>query len=195
MLTIDFLRHGELEGGIKYRGCLNDALTRQGRENMDKVWLQLRSKVHCIFSSPLSRCAKPAQAWAKEADIDICLDKRLQELSYGAWEGLTAAEIEQKFPGMLAAWRADPTHMIPPNGEPMQHFAARVYAFMDDLLQAQEDKHILIVAHSGSIRLMLTYLLAAPIQSTRHLAMPFACWSRACVKQGHASLVFHAKDC
>jgi len=191
MVTIDFLRHGELEGGMKYRGCLDEELTRQGRENMDKVWFQLRSEVSQIISSPLSRCAKPAQVWAEDAQIPVCLDKRLQELSYGAWEGLTSAEIQAQFPGMLEAWRADPSQMTPPQGESMQHFAARVYAFMDALVQAHEHEHILIIAHSGTIRLMLAYVLQAPVITTRHLAMPYHCWSRVQLAQGQLSLVFH----
>ena len=191
MLTIDFLRHGELEGGIKYRGCMDDALTTQGRESMDKVWCEVADKVSHIISSPLQRCAEPAQAWAKQAGLECQLDARLQELSYGDWEGLTAAEIEHEFPHLLEAWREDPTHLTPPNGESMLAFSKRVFSFMDTLLSTYTDGHILLVTHSGTIRLMLAYTLSAPIKSTRHLTMPYACWSRAQVEHGHASLVFH----
>ena len=192
MLTIDFLRHGALEGGIKYRGCLDDKLTPQGEDAMTKVWQDVNQHVTQIISSPLSRCANLAESWAVEQGVDCMLDKRIQELSYGDWEGLTAAEIEQEYPNQLQAWRADPTHLSPPNGEPMQTFAARVSDFWQALV-LQQDEHVLIVAHSGSIRLLLANALNAPIQTTRHLAMPYACWSRVQIKEKQAQLIFHAR--
>jgi len=192
MLTIDFLRHGALEGGIKYRGCLDDKLTPQGEDAMTKVWQDVNQHVTQIISSPLSRCANLAESWAVEQGVDCMLDKRIQELSYGDWEGLTAAEIEQEYPNQLQAWRADPTHLSPPNGEPMQTFAARVSDFWQALV-LQQDEHVLIVAHSGSIRLLLANALNAPIQTTRHLAMPYTCWSRVQIKEKQAQLIFHAR--
>jgi len=194
MLTIDFLRHGELEGGVKYRGCVDDRLTLQGRESMDKIWLKVCNQVSQIISSPLSRCAEPAKAWAVEKHLPCELDQRLQELSYGEWEGLTAAEIEQNFPSQLTAWRQDPTHMTPPQGESMRAFSNRVFSFMDEMLAKHQHGHVLLVAHSGTIRLMLAYILGAPIKSTRHIAMPYACWSRAEVERGQTSLVFHHRE-
>jgi len=191
MLTIDFLRHGELEGGVKYRGRVDDRLTIQGRESMDKIWLEVCNQVSQIISSPLSRCAEPAKAWAAEKHLPCELDQRLQELSYGDWEGLTATEIEQNFPSQLAAWRQDPTDMTPPNGESMRAFSSRVFSFMNELLAKHQHGHVLLVAHSGTIRLMLAYVLQAPIKSTRHIAMPYACWSRVEVERGQASLVLH----
>jgi alpha-ribazole phosphatase/probable phosphoglycerate mutase len=158
---------------------------------MHKVWENIKPEVTHIFSSPLSRCAEPALAWAKEADLSCNIDQRLKELSYGGWEGLTAAEIEQQFPGMLAAWREDPTHMTPPNGESMLDFAARTSSFLDDLLAEYGSGYILIVAHSGTIRLLLAHALGAPIESTRHLNMPYACWSRLQVSDEKLTLAFH----
>ena len=194
MLIIDFLRHGELEGGVKYRGALDEALTPEGRASMGQVWSQISLDITHLFSSPLSRCAEPALAWAAERGLSCKLDQRLQELSYGDWEGLTPLEIEETFPGMLEAWREDPTDMTPPNGESMLAFSKRVFAFMDEVLLKYQDGHILIVAHSGTIRLMLAYILEAPLKSTRHMTMPYACWSRAHVEHGRLSLVFHHRD-
>jgi len=194
MLRIDFLRHGELVGGIKYRGCLDEALTSHGRESMDKVWQTLENEVGLVMSSPLSRCAEPALAWSEKTKVSCVFDDRIQELNYGAWEGLTHQEIKECTPQLLQQWREDPTHLTPPKGESMQSFAARTKSFLDDLIQTQEENHILVVAHSGSIRLMLAHLLRAPIQSTRHLAMPYACWSRVEVRHQQAQLIFHSRN-
>ena len=54
---VDLLRHGEVEGGERYRGSTDDALSARG-------WEQMRAAVGdaCawtgIVSSPLKRCAE-----------------------------------------------------------------------------------------------------------------------------------------
>ncbi|MDX8383884.1 MAG: histidine phosphatase family protein [Ghiorsea sp.] len=194
MLIIDLLRHGALEGGVKYRGSIDDPLTSQGREVMNQMWAKVEHDVTTIISSPLSRCAQPAQAWAKSAAIDCLLEPKIQELYYGDWEGKTAAEISQHKPELLKQWRTDPSSMTPPNGESMQVFSQRVQSFLQALIEQYDDEHVLVVAHSGTTRMLIAHALQAPIASTRHLHMPYACWSRLQVKDGHVSLLFHAKE-
>ena len=193
MLTIDLLRHGALEGGVKYRGSLDEALTQAGRAAMDDVWQQLQGEVNTIICSPLSRCADPASSWAAQSGIPCVVEPAIQELSYGDWEGLTAEEIENAYPGVLQAWRQDPTQMTPPNGESMLDFSKRIQVFLHHLIQEYEQGHLLLVGHSGSIRMLIAHALQAPIVSTRHLSMPYACWSRLTVNNGHVSLQFHAR--
>lgn len=190
-MRIDLLRHGALEGGVKYRGTVDDALTADGRVAMDGIWRQLAGDVERIIASPLRRCAEPARAWAEQAGIPLAIEPRLAEMHYGAWEGLTADEIRARFPGMLEQWRADPEGMRIPGAESVAELRARVTAFWDELCAEGEGGRLLLVAHSGSLRMLIAEVLGAPIAATRRLAMPYTCWSRIAVRQGQASLVFH----
>jgi len=178
MLVADLLRHGELEGGVKYRGHVEEKLTFQGREQMNHVWEAIKAQVDVIVSSPLSRCAMPAQEWAKSASIPCVIDARMAEIDYGDWEGLSHDEIEQAFPNMLAQWRKDPTGMRPPHGESPEELRQRVAEFWCDMTKKYQHQHILIVAHSGSLRMLIAYLNAQPIAYTRAIEMPYACWRR-----------------
>jgi len=193
MITIDLLRHGAVEGGVKYRGVLDDPLTAEGRKSMDDVWQHLQGSVTTIMSSPLSRCAQPALDWGKQQRINCLLDARIQELNYGEWEGLNAEEIEVLNPDVLSQWRADPTYMTPPKGESMLSFAERTKLFLDEVTIQHQGEHILLVAHSGTLRLLIAHVLSAPIVSTRHLAMPYSCWSRIQLSEDGNLLVFHAR--
>lgn len=196
MLIVDILRHGELRGGVKYRGRVDDPLTIKGRQSMDAVWQQLKGNVDAIISSPLSRCADPARDWADEAGISLLIDERLAELHYGAWEGMTSEQIEQAYPGMLKQWREDPTGMRPPGGESPEELRDRLNDWWQGCIREEKHKHLLVISHSGSLRMLLAIALGAPIATTRRFAMPYACWSRLHIEHGKiepgkAELAFH----
>jgi alpha-ribazole phosphatase len=178
MTTVDLLRHGELEGGIKYRGNVEEALTGAGRLQMDQVWRQLVSSVDLIITSPLSRCREPSQAWAVEAGIPCVVEDRFCEMHYGEWEGLSKREIEARFPGELAKWRDNPAGRQIPGAECVEMFAERVIEGWHDVFKAHAGKHLLLVAHSGSLRVILAETLNAPLSTIRQFAMPFASWNR-----------------
>lgn len=191
MLTVDLLRHGALKGGIRYRGRVDDPLTAEGRRAMDQVWQKIAGEVDLIVSSPMRRCLAPASEWASASGIRCLSEPRVSELDYGAWEGLTLEEIHRRDPGMLERWRNDPTGMRPPEGESPEELLERVSNWWDEAMVCFEGAHLLLVAHSGSLRMLLAHVLRAPIESTRRLAMPYACWSRICADHGHAWLEFH----
>jgi alpha-ribazole phosphatase/probable phosphoglycerate mutase len=158
---------------------------------MDAVWMRLAGDVDRIVASPLSRCAQPAGAWAAAAGVPLTIEPRLAEMRYGVWEGLAADEIRSRFPGMLERWRANPEGMCIPEAETLDALSARIADFWADLCVGHAGERILVVAHSGSLRMLIAQALGAPIATTRRLAMPYTCWSRIDVREGLASLVFH----
>ncbi len=192
MLTIDMLRHGELQGGVRYRGVIDDPLTSQGWAHMNAVWRELDGRVDLIISSPLSRCSGPAREWSRQSGVPCLEDERLMELRYGAWEGKTAEEIRRQWPGMLEQWRCDPTGMQPPGGEAPEMLRERVASWWEHAHACWQGRHILVVAHSGSLRMLLAIALGGGLAMTRRIDMPYACWSRVCVdRHGRSWLVFH----
>ncbi len=191
MITVDLLRHGELEGGVKYRGWVDDPLTQAGKASMDAVWSRLRGDVDLLVSSPLGRCSEPVRAWAQEAGVPCEIDSRVAEMHYGEWEGLTSEEIMVRYPGMLEKWRRNPAGMSAPGGESAEQLQARISEFWSDISNRYDGKHLLIVSHSGSMRMLLAHILSAPIATTRLMQMPYSCWSRAAIRDGRSELVFH----
>ncbi|MDX8391677.1 MAG: histidine phosphatase family protein [Mariprofundaceae bacterium] len=188
--TIDLLRHGALIGGMRYRGTTEAQLSEAGRTAMDAIWAQLSGRVDCIVSSPLSRCREAANAWSAQAGIDCDIIDDLREMHYGAWEGLRAADIEQQFPSMLAKWRENPVGMQIPDAETIEDFAARIIHAWQRVLQAADGKHVLLVAHSGTLRVILTHVLGASLAATRRMDVPYASWSRVVVDGDQCRLVY-----
>ncbi|MDX8402015.1 MAG: histidine phosphatase family protein [Mariprofundaceae bacterium] len=194
-LMLDMLRHGEIEGGVRYRGRIDDPLTGEGRARMDAVWTRLCGEVEMIVASPLSRCAEPARAWAEGAGIACEIDARVQELAYGAWEGLTPAEIRARWPDLFERWRRNPAGLRPPGGESPEAMWARLADWWTELRarrQAGEvPERLLLVAHSGTLRLLIAGALGAGLETSRKIDMPYGCWSRIAADAHADWLVFH----
>lgn len=160
-LRLDLLRHGETELGGGLRGSLDDALTENG-------WMQMRAAVvgggpwDRIVSSPLQRCARFAAELGEQLNLSVHLDKDLQELHFGAWEGQSAAALMETDAEALGLFWADPYGFTPPQGEPVSEFSARVLAAVSRLHAVYSGERILLVSHGGVMRLLLTQARGLP---------------------------------
>ena len=160
-LRLDLLRHGETELGGGLRGSLDDALTEKG-------WAQMRAAVIAggpwdrLISSPLQRCARFAAELGEQLGLPVHLDKDLQELHFGAWEGQSAAALMETDAESLGLFWADPYAFTPPQGEPVSDFAARVLGAVARLHQAYAGERVLLISHGGVMRLLLAQARGLP---------------------------------
>jgi len=160
-LRLDLLRHGETELGGGLRGSLDDALTEKG-------WAQMRAAVLAggpwdrLISSPLQRCARFAAELGEQLNLQVQLDRDLQELHFGAWEGQSAAALMETDAEALGLFWADPYAFTPPQGEPVSDFAARVLGAVARLHQAYAGERVLLISHGGVMRLLLAQARGLP---------------------------------
>lgn len=160
-LRLDLLRHGETELGGGLRGSLDDALTEKG-------WAQMREAVSGqgpwdrLVSSPLQRCARFAEELSAQWELSVSLDKNLQELHFGAWEGQSAAALMETDAEGLGLFWADPYGFTPPQGEPVSDFSARVLAAVMRLHAAHSGERVLLISHGGVMRLLLARARGLP---------------------------------
>ena len=78
-------------------------------------------------------------------------DARLMELSLGAWEGLSVADVGQRFAANFKARSADPWDVAPTGGETYRQLTERVGAAL-----AGFSRPCVVVAHAGTGRAVLT---------------------------------------
>ncbi|MDQ3200588.1 MAG: alpha-ribazole phosphatase family protein [Pseudomonadota bacterium] len=160
-LRLDLLRHGETELGGGLRGSLDDALTDTG-------WAQMREAVvgqgpwDRLISSPLQRCARFAEALGTQLHLSVQLEKDLQELHFGAWEGQSAAALMETDADGLGLFWADPYAFTPPQGERVADFATRVLAAVERLHAAYAGERLLLISHGGVMRLLLAQARGLP---------------------------------
>jgi alpha-ribazole phosphatase/probable phosphoglycerate mutase len=188
--TIDLMRHGEPVGGRKYRGQIDDELSAKGWAEMWRTVGDCRDW-DVIVSSPLARCRAFAEALADKLALPLSLDARCMEIAFGAWEGRTAAEIEQETPGVVAAYKADPLAHRPQGAESVTDFHARVGDAWRELLAAHAGRRVLLVCHAGVIRMTLAHVLGMPPVNAYRIQIAGASVTRIVVDAtGHPTLLF-----
>lgn len=171
---IDLIRHGEPEGGPMFRGSQDDPLSELG-------WLQMRDAVgtgdhwDAVVTSPMLRCVHFAQDYADQHRLPLYQDDRLREISFGDWEGKTAATIMANEPDSLSRFWSDPERHPPPGGEPVTEFYQRVRLAWQHWTNELDGKRLLIVCHGGVIRMILADVLGIPTNRVFSvLAVPYA---------------------
>lgn len=183
---IDLLRHGEPEGGVKFRGHSDDPLSATG-------WEQMRGAVgsagdwDLVVTSPLRRCADFAAELAARLGVPLETEIRLREIGFGAWEGLTAEQVAASEPDALERFWRDPARHTPPGGESLAIFEARVAAGWSELLQRHAGKKALVICHGGVIRLIIALVLEMSRTNLFRLNVPFASTSRVLVRDSGAT--------
>jgi alpha-ribazole phosphatase/probable phosphoglycerate mutase len=163
--TVDFIRHGEPVGGSRYRGQTDDPLSEKG-------WRQMRAAVadccpwDMLVSSPLIRCRAFAEELAARHGRPLDIEPRFREIGFGAWEGRTATELMAGDPDILRRFWSDPEQHTPPGGEPLAQFRDRIVAAWDDLLGRHAGRHVLVIGHAGTVRMVLRHVLDMPLGAT-----------------------------
>ena len=171
MYRIDLLRHGETELSHTLRGSTDDALTDSGWQQMQQTVDQFLKNNSpnpwdIVFSSPLQRCALFADEIASNLKLELILDRNLQEMHFGDWEGVSTQEIYEKQPDVLAQFWETPTRFSPPNAETMQQFQQRILHALQQIqgsMQRNQFAHAMVVTHGGVIKLLKCLAFNQPL--------------------------------
>ena len=133
MLSLYLLRHGETEFSQHDRFCgrIDAPLTADGRE-MATLFAAAYGNLswRAITTSTRARAIDSAAPLAAMTGIDACADERLDEMHYGAWQGLSKDEAAARDREYFARWQRDPS-IGPPLGESPREVAARAAAAVD----------------------------------------------------------------
>ncbi|MGW1769487.1 bifunctional RNase H/acid phosphatase [Streptomyces sp. NPDC002073] len=193
--TFVLLRHGETaltpEKRFSGSGGTDPELSETGLRQADAVAraLAARGTIETVVSSPLRRCRQTAQAVADRLGLAVTVDEGLRETDFGAWEGLTFAEVRERFPADLDAWLASPKAAPTGGGESFATVARRVAAARDRLLAAHRGRTVLLVSHVTPVKTLVRLALGAPPESLFKMELSAASLSAvAYYADGNASL-------
>ncbi|MEU4096111.1 bifunctional RNase H/acid phosphatase [Streptomyces sp. NPDC026673] len=192
--TFVLVRHGEtpLTAEKRFSGSGGDdpGLSEKGLWQVRRVAdaLAARGTVQAVVSSPLARCRQTAQAVADRLGLDVRVDEGLRETDFGAWEGLTFAEVKERYPEELDAWLGS-AKAAPPGGESFAAVARRVSLARDKLIARHPGRTVLLVTHVTPIKTLVRLALGAPPESLFRMELsPAAVSAVAYYGDGNASL-------
>jgi probable phosphoglycerate mutase len=158
------LRHGQTPMSVqkRYAGRSDVPLTDVGiRQAVDAAKRLASAGISVIVSSPLQRAVQTAEEVAAVTGVPVVTDDGFRETDFGAWEGLTFAEVAERWPAELTTWLADPA-VAPPAGESFAEVSERVTAAMHRVLAGREGQTVLVVSHVTPIKTLVAAALLAP---------------------------------
>jgi probable phosphoglycerate mutase len=170
-MSLLLIRHGETAWNRqgRYQGRSDPPLTARGREQARLIGAELAAvHAHSIVSSPLRRAHATALDIGRRLSLPVELDGGLSELSFGVWEGLTQAEVKQRWPDALRRWKQRPDAAPPPGGEPLPVAAERIRHCLDGLV-ASRPAHVIVVTHVGVIRIARLLAMGVPLAEYRRV--------------------------
>ena len=160
------VRHGEtpMTAQRRYSGRGDIELSATGLAQAAAVARRLAASepaAAVVVSSPLVRCQQTASAIAEGLGrVPVQADPDLIECDFGEWEGLTFAEVRERWPEQLNAWLASPA-VAPPGGESFEAVLARVRSARTRLLAEYPAQTVVVVSHVTPIKLILKDALVA----------------------------------
>ncbi|MGW7330718.1 bifunctional RNase H/acid phosphatase [Streptomyces sp. NPDC054840] len=193
--TFVLLRHGEtaLTPQKRFSGSggsdpeLSPAGLRQAAAVAET--LAARGTVQTVISSPLRRCRETAQAVADRLGLTVTVEEGLREVNFGAWEGLTFAEVQQRFPDDLQAWLDSPKAAPTGGGESFMSATRRISATRDRLLSTHAGRTVLLVTHVTPVKILVRLALGAPPEALFRMELSAASLSAvAYYADGNASV-------
>lgn len=164
--TLILWRHGNTEWNAEWRiqGHTDVALSALGHAQAAQAapLLAARSPA-AIVASDLVRASDTAAPLAELTRLPVRRDPRLRERFYGDWEGLTAAEIAERFPEAAARKRAG-RHDLGHGIEPPTDVMKRMGEALREIADATPGGTTVVATHGGSARYGMFELLGWPME-------------------------------
>ena len=187
-------RHGRTEWNAegRFQGHLDPPLDEKGRRQAAQaapyVAAGLAPEDTVVVSSDLVRAAETARTLTGLLGVPVRLDERLREHGMGCWEGLTRAEVADRFPEQYADWTAG-RPVRGRGGEDPDAVGERALEALADL---PETGAAVVVTHGGTAGRLIERLLGLGSDHRRVFGPLGNCaWSELVVQGSRWRLLRH----
>jgi alpha-ribazole phosphatase len=162
MLEIILVRHGETASNAAetFRGRADVPLNETGLKQAQLLGSYLSTeKIKVVYSSPLQRAVKTAEAIAAPHKLKVKLIENLNDIDCGEWEGLTLKEVKERYEDIYQDWVDTPEQVRLPGGEGLEDVRSRVFPFVKDAVTRARDGKIVLVSHRAVNKVLICALL------------------------------------
>ena len=187
---ITYIAHGstiftdnhKLSDGYQY-----PPINKSGEEQMDKLVEFIKNrgvKNDKIISGPSLCTVQSAEIIAEELKKDFVIDEGLLPRNYGDWDGLTFEQIKKKYPDFSGKSPVQILLDTPQNGETLSDFNKRIKLCIDNIIENNIDKRLIVITHPVIIRAVICFALNIPVEEQYNIY----------IKTGSASQISYFKD-
>lgn len=168
MNTYYLVRHGQTVWNTlgKTQGHGNSPLTELGERQASELAEALKNyPIDMIYCSDLGRAVQTAEIVGSKLNIEVEPTNLLREMGFGIWEGMPMKKIEKMYPDTFRMWREEPDKAHIPKGEALSMVKDRTEELIKMLNDKYDNRHILLVSHSVTVRVMLLDFLESHVRN------------------------------
>ena len=157
------VRHGQTEWNRieRFRGRADVPLNETGLAQAELTGQRVAAEwtPTAVYSSPLSRAVKTAEAVAKHFSLPVQIHPGLADIDYGEWQGLTPNEARHRWPEQVDNWYNHPEEARIPGGETLADLRTRAMLTARELAAHHTGETVVLVGHTVINRIILLGVL------------------------------------
>jgi len=158
------VRHGRTAWNrdVRFRGKMDLPLDEVGLAQAGATARAVRARwpdLAAVCSSPLQRALQTAEPIAAALGLAVQHHPALLDVDYGAWTGLTPAEVEVRDPERYCLWMTAPQQVEFPGGDSLHRMQTRLLDLLEELARAFPGRGVALVSHQLVNRVLLCTLL------------------------------------
>jgi broad specificity phosphatase PhoE len=160
MTEIILARHGETEWNVEevFRGRIDIELNETGVRQAELLAEYLSSrKISAIYSSPLRRALRTAEAIARYHKLKVEIAPGLIDCNFGEWQGLSLQEVKDRYQEPYTEWRENPHLVKMPEGESLNDVRERALSVVG--IAAKYEGTVVLVSHRVVNKVLICALL------------------------------------
>jgi broad specificity phosphatase PhoE len=172
MTRIYLVRHAEAQGNILriFQGKIDADISENGNRQLEQLKNRFKDiSFDAVYSSPLIRAYKTAQAANFHLGLPITTLSGLEEIDGGHWEGEKWDEIPELFPEENYAWVNEPWRFEPEGGESMRNVYDRMWNTILQIVKDNPSSTVLVASHGCAIRNFICRALKKPLEDLREV--------------------------
>ena len=161
MTEIMLVRHGETDWNVEevFRGRIDVELNQTGLKQAALLADYLAGvRIDAIYSSPLKRAQKTAEAIASRHQLDIKIAPGLIDFDFGEWQGLPLQEVKDKYKERYMEWLNSPNKVRVPSGDSLDDVQKRAMNVVNKAI-AEYQGTVVLVSHRVVNKALICALL------------------------------------
>jgi len=171
---ITLVRHGETEWNLsgRWQGHLDAPLTAHGEAQAKALGERFKGGTFdACYTSDLGRAVHTSELIGGPSSLHFETNERLRERDLGIIQGLTTAEMLDRFPEVYHSFHNDGPNYLVPDGESFQQFQERCVNVVEDLSNRHLGQSLLVITHGGFLGAIFRHVIGLSLDSPRRFAL------------------------